>query len=198
MGIDVYQVAEFFLSKVDLESGDTLTHLKLQKLTYYAQAWHLAVYNEPLFDGHFEAWKNGPVHPELYHSYKHFGWNPIPPQEFKGLLTSQQKQLLDDVWSNFGKYEAKYLEHLTHQELPWLEARGDLPEGASCNESIDEETMAHFYRKHSAVIKMSISEPDSYAAVERHQMTDARKSAWKKAFGRLTHHIPRSEDENIH
>lgn len=34
MGIDIHDVAEYYLSKTDCESGDNLTHLKLQKHSY--------------------------------------------------------------------------------------------------------------------------------------------------------------------
>lgn len=34
---------------------------KLQKLTYYAQAWSLAWDGRPLFADRVEAWANGPV-----------------------------------------------------------------------------------------------------------------------------------------
>lgn len=46
----VTEIAYFFLSKIDSEKGDSITPLKLQKLVYYAQAWHYTVFNEPLFD----------------------------------------------------------------------------------------------------------------------------------------------------
>jgi uncharacterized phage-associated protein len=47
-------VADYFLWSAR-ECGDLLTNLRLQKLVYYAQAWFLALYDEPLFDGEFEA-----------------------------------------------------------------------------------------------------------------------------------------------
>jgi len=37
------------------EGGDTLSVLKLQKLVYYTQAWHLAFFNSRLFNTEFEA-----------------------------------------------------------------------------------------------------------------------------------------------
>ena len=42
------QVADYFLTFCR-EHGDYLTNLKLQKLVYYAQAWHLALKKKPLF-----------------------------------------------------------------------------------------------------------------------------------------------------
>src|SRR5690606_18126590 len=42
--------------------------MSLQKLLYYAQAWHLAVTGEPLFDEQFKAYKDGPVVPQVRHT----------------------------------------------------------------------------------------------------------------------------------
>ena len=60
------QVADYFLSLVDEDAGDSMTNLRLQKLLFYAQAWHLALTNRPLFEEDFEAWVHGPVIPSFY------------------------------------------------------------------------------------------------------------------------------------
>ena len=49
-----------------LERTDTVTTMKLQKLAFYSQAQHLAQYGSPLFPEAFQAWRGGPVAPELY------------------------------------------------------------------------------------------------------------------------------------
>ena len=77
-GDKAQDVAHFFLSKIDVESGEVITHLKLQKLIYYAQAWFLAFFARPLFHDSFEAWQHGPVVRKLYFHYKDFGFNPLP------------------------------------------------------------------------------------------------------------------------
>ena len=42
-------VAKYFVHLVDQESGDHITNLKLQKLLYFAQGFHLAMRNgDPL------------------------------------------------------------------------------------------------------------------------------------------------------
>ncbi|MGN0639342.1 MAG: Panacea domain-containing protein [Oscillospiraceae bacterium] len=68
----ITDVANWFLSK------ESMTHKKLQKLCYYAQAWGLALFNLRITDSRFEAWVHGPVSPGLFQLYKEFYWHPIP------------------------------------------------------------------------------------------------------------------------
>lgn len=145
--VNIKDVANYFLTKTDGESGDIMTHLKLQKLVYYAQGWHLAIYGEPFFNSDFEAWAHGPVNPDLFQEYRIYGWDPIlSPDDFDdSVFSSDEKELLDDVWNLYGRYGAKYLERLTHKEEPWREARGNIPEGAYCSTQISEDTMREYY-----------------------------------------------------
>ena len=65
--VNVIDVAHWFLSK------ESMTHKKLQKLCYYAQAWHCTLRNgEPLFMNPIEAWIHGPVIRSLYKEYAYF------------------------------------------------------------------------------------------------------------------------------
>ena len=56
-------VARWFVNHADRASGEAITQLKLQKLVYYADAWFLANFDEPLIKEDFEAWAHGPVVP---------------------------------------------------------------------------------------------------------------------------------------
>lgn len=49
-----------------LANRGAMTTMKLQKLVYYCQAWHLAWEGEPLFDEPIKAWASGPVIPALH------------------------------------------------------------------------------------------------------------------------------------
>lgn len=136
--IPAAQVARYFLAKVDEDVGDGISNLKLQKLVYYAQAYHLAMYGEPLFPEPVEAWEHGPVVPELYRHYRACGSDNIPaPCDFEPAgYDERTTALLDEVYDVFGQYSAWKLRNLTHQERPWIEAYGDgtrsrvIPHGA--------------------------------------------------------------------
>lgn len=147
--ITVFDVANYFLSRIELEDGSLMTHLKLQKLCYYAQGWHLAFDDVPMFNEGFEAWVHGPVCPDLWHEYKDYGFNPIPvPEDFDGTVFSNTVlDTLDAVWDAYGQFDAKYLERLTHQERPWIEARQGYRSGEPCSTVINQDTMKQFYKE---------------------------------------------------
>lgn len=121
--ISCFDVARYFLAQVEEDAGDSLTNLKLQKLVYYAQGFHLALYDEPLFPEQIEAWQHGPVVPDLYHALKRFGSEPVKldrevdPDEY----TPDVIGLLDEVYSVYGQFSALRLRNITHEEPPWRE-----------------------------------------------------------------------------
>lgn len=79
MTISAAAVANEFLT-LGWAEGDAvppIDQMKLQKLLYYAQAWHLAIKGQPLFDDDIEAWPWGPVVRSIYGRTKVFGRLPI-------------------------------------------------------------------------------------------------------------------------
>lgn len=140
--VSVLDVAKAFLHM------ETMTHKKLQKLCYYAQAWHLALFDgEPLVNTRFEAWIHGPVSPELYSEYKQFGWNPIPMEsQYPTNINSNKIEFLENVYESYGQLSGDQLEMLSHMEDPWLKTRGDLPEWQACDRCIEEELMKVYYQ----------------------------------------------------
>jgi uncharacterized phage-associated protein len=119
------QVADYFLTLVDEEAGDSLSNLKLQKLVYYAQGFSLALTGKPLFDETIEAWQHGPVVPSLYRSLRRHGSEPVPVP-VNGICREDYpedvRELLDEVYSVYGQFSASKLRNMTHQDPPWIEA----------------------------------------------------------------------------
>ena len=125
-------IAKYFIWLAN-ETGSYISNLKLQKLVYYSQAWHLALHDQALFDEDFEAWVHGPVIPGLYHSYKHFGWKPIQ-EEITLDLPEATLSYLKEVADEYFACDAYELEQMTHAEAPWQRARvGLMPDQASTN-----------------------------------------------------------------
>src|SRR5262249_731210 len=76
MATSVHQVAESLIN-LSYEKNNPVSNLKLQKLLYYSQAWHLALYKCALIDDEIEAWVHGPVVPCVFRRYRDFKWNAI-------------------------------------------------------------------------------------------------------------------------
>lgn len=141
--ITIIDVANYILDKM----GE-LTTMKLQKLTYYCQAWSLAWDEKPLFDDDFEAWANGPVSRRLYDKHKgDFIVKKPYDDNYKNLFSEEQIDTMDKVLEFYGKKEPLWLSELTHQELPWIEARrnANAKVGERCDEVISKETMQEYY-----------------------------------------------------
>ncbi len=58
---EIAKVDSLLLSEFILFKYGPMSHLKLQKLLFYAQALHLAYFDEPIIEDDFEAWVHGPV-----------------------------------------------------------------------------------------------------------------------------------------
>lgn len=128
------------------EHGEPISNLKLQKLLYYAQAWHLALYDRPLFTERLEAWVHGPAVPPVYGAFKEWGWKPIEADVKVPDCDKETRAHLDEVLDVYGGLTAVYLEKLTHQEEPWLKARIGLAPDEPSNNIISHNDMRNFYR----------------------------------------------------
>ncbi|MCU0432710.1 MAG: DUF4065 domain-containing protein [Bacteroidia bacterium] len=136
-------VADAFLKLSQPETGDVLTHLKLQKLLYYAQGYHLALYNVPLFEEPILAWEHGPVVQQIYHRFKHLGSASLPPPEnyhSTDIFTPDQLALIIDVNTVYGQFSAWKLRDMTHNEYPWLVTPR--------NEEIRRDLIYEFFKNH--------------------------------------------------
>lgn len=110
------------LAQIMLSFGAS-SNKKLQKICYYAYAWHLALYHRRLAPAYFEAWVHGPVSRELYNCYKEYGWDEIPCYQGFVCADNDTISFCKVVWELYGGYTADELESMTHQELPWQKAR---------------------------------------------------------------------------
>ena len=145
---ELRKISDYFILLAN-KNGKKITNKKLQKLVYYTQAWSLAIRDKALFNEPIEAWIHGPSIRELYREYKRFGFNPIEKKidEDKINLDNETKELLDEVWDVYGKFDANYLEYLTHSEEPWQKAREGLEGYLHSSNEIKHEYMKDYYRK---------------------------------------------------
>ncbi len=142
--MNIFDVASYIIDKLG-----TVTTMKLQKLTYYCQAWSLVWDDKPLFDEEFEAWANGPVCKVLFD--KHKGQFSISDASIFAAYKSgdefsaDEKDTMDSVIDFYSDKTPHWLSDLTHSELPWIEARKGCRDGEYCSNIINKETMRQYY-----------------------------------------------------
>ncbi|MCM1517469.1 MAG: DUF4065 domain-containing protein [Pseudoflavonifractor sp.] len=123
------------------DEGDLMSNLKLQKMLYYQQGFHLAYFGTPLFDEEIEAWMYGPVVPEVYDAYDHYGRNGIESDPDKEMdFEPEEWRLFLKVFDIYGQYSAIGLMNMTHQEPTWMNVR----KGHGC--VISKESMTEFFK----------------------------------------------------
>lgn len=151
--VDSKKLAKYILAKVG-----PINHLKLQKLVYYVEAYHLAYFEKSLIDDNFEAWLHGPVSRKIwnhikevanvYDSIKYPGEDKHAfVNDFKKGITEDQLDLLNDVLREFGKESSYKLECMTHAEDPWKKARRGCAPGDKCETIINKEVMKKYYKQ---------------------------------------------------
>lgn len=120
----VVNVAKWFLQNndsIDSDSGNG--NLKLQKLIYYAQCMHVAIFNTPMYSDKIEAWENGPVVREVYKQYRHYQLGPNARNEDPVKINALQEDVLRVINIVYGNKSANELIELTHGENPWKELK---------------------------------------------------------------------------
>lgn len=129
-------VANAFLYKAR-QSGAQISHMKLQKLVFFAHAWSLALQGSSVVLERPEAWTYGPVFDSLYHELKSYGSRPIDNYLVQMNPRSGQREplmpdlgdtgfwsILNQVWEKYSPLTAIQLSAITHEPGgPWEEAR---------------------------------------------------------------------------
>lgn len=138
-----FDVASYIISLAE-QIGEPVTNMKLQKLLYYSYAWYLAEFDSRLFDENIQAWQYGPVIPPVYKEYKKFGADNIKSSVGgnSNAVTSEMKELIEEVFSVYGRKSAIELMQLSHSESPW---RDIYEEGKRL--TIPDEIISSFFKK---------------------------------------------------
>ena len=142
MAYDVYKIANSLLRLAD-DQDDPMTNMKLQKMLYYEQGYHLVYFGTPLFDEEIEAWLYGPVVPSVYNKYKKHGHRQIdydkriPEVDFQD---DKEYAMYIKVYNVFSIYSAIGLMNMTHEEDPWKNA------DVCKNEVIKKSTMREYFK----------------------------------------------------
>ena len=138
--VTIADVARYILTQFG-----QMTTMKLQKLCYYTQAWHLASFKSPLFEADFAAWDNGPVARELYDLHR--GKYSVTAQEIPGLheLSESKKAFIDSIVGAYSKFSGDELSSITHMEDPWKNAIEVSKSSGFSNVQISKASIQDFY-----------------------------------------------------
>jgi uncharacterized phage-associated protein len=135
----VESVAAYILDELEVAST-----MKLQKLVFYSQAYHLVRTGAPLFDDAIEAWVNGPVVRALFNKHRH---KFVIEKGFfeQGKLNANEAASVDFVVECLRDKTGQELSALTHAEAPWKDARGGAEPGQYTSAEISLEAIRRFY-----------------------------------------------------
>lgn len=113
-----------------------LTPLHVNKLTYIAHGFTLAMHDTKLVHEPVEAWKYGPVFPSLYYALRGFGGGDIPYLTYCNTklndvviddrlgflrnLLGEESKIVDMVIDTYGSLSGRQLIEITHKKgTPW-------------------------------------------------------------------------------
>jgi uncharacterized phage-associated protein len=154
-------VANWFIDRNRVDHFD-LTHLKIQKLLYYAQGFYLANFDKPLFEDNIEAWKYGPVIQSIYFGLRFCEKSQQIVDKIQGYVIEngeyitttptidandlQTTDFLSAFWLMYAKYNAWTLVNSTHQNgTPWDQVNKAFIEGASFSQIIPIELLKYYF-----------------------------------------------------
>lgn len=131
-----------------LKRAEPISHMKLQKLVYYSQAWSLVWEDKPLFSEAIEAWANGPVVKPLFSLLQ--GKFAVTTSDLASngnaaALTDTERDTVERVLKFYGDKSSQWLSDLTHMESPWQQARVGIPPGERANNVITLASMSEYY-----------------------------------------------------
>ena len=156
MGYRALDIANLYISLANSLENEHIDNLKLNKLCYYAQAWCLKNLGRPLFDDTIEAWKYGPVIPDVYYTFRICGDGPIaaPVDEFdESSLSSEELSLLLDVYMTYSKYTSRALIDKTHDPSgPWSQVYIE-----NCNQPIPIELIKQCFAGNNELETMQLN-----------------------------------------
>lgn len=130
MAYSAIAIANAFIERGIRGEIPDLTPMKIQKLLFYTQSWHLRNNNgRKLFADDFERWPYGPVIPSIYHELKTYRFNTVGNKISRLIQCSDgqkivipyvnsednsSRELIDKISITYGKLSGPKLSEMTH------------------------------------------------------------------------------------
>jgi uncharacterized phage-associated protein len=117
---DARQIANWFVRRA-AKDNRTLSIMQLLKLVYISHGWHLEMRKRPMFRNRIEAWRHGPVIPDVYNAFR---GQDIYVKEVPGFpaddIIEYDVDLLDQIYKLYGEFTPFKLSDMTHEPGgPW-------------------------------------------------------------------------------
>ena len=155
----ITQIINYLIRKD--ERAASMPELKVIKLVWAADRYHIRKYARTVSEDRYVAMKNGPVGSMTKDvaEFSDNGFSNIDPANFdyigdyirfekineRGFLSSindvdydelsdTDKEALDFAWKNFGKYDWRTLVDITHRYPEWKRHQAALESGAKCED----------------------------------------------------------------
>lgn len=136
MHVNATAVANYFVDLAE-QNNFELMQMGLMKRVYITHGFSLAIFDKSALDSRFdvvEAWKNGPVIPSVYHSFKYNKNNPITEKSVfvemvngniktttPNLENEEIKAVANMVWKRYENWSDFQLVELLHRKgTPWF------------------------------------------------------------------------------
>jgi len=122
------------LIKRGIDECKPIDQMQLQKMLYFAQGYNLVMNNTPLIEEDFQAWRYGPVIPQVYQTCKIYGSSLIKDltifelfvedkyinDKAYNVISESGKKTIDLTWNALKKVDAINLSNWTHIDgSPW-------------------------------------------------------------------------------
>ena len=106
------------------ERHKSITNLKLQKVLYYVQVYSLQNQGRALFDDDFQAWRHGPVIPEVYDIFRKYVSDDIKEDDQTVLgnrieIDETSKSMIEKIVEKTLPLDAWDMVYKTHETRPW-------------------------------------------------------------------------------
>lgn len=115
-----------------LDKGSAMTNLKLQKMLFFFYGLHICLHDESPFEANIEAWKYGPVFPEVYHEFRDNGKSEIVgranvseeelEEDFPALHEFDDKKIIQSAKATliyYNRFSATDLVEQSHELSCW-------------------------------------------------------------------------------
>ena len=112
---DAIDVAKYIINYA-YEKNHPISNLQLQKILYFLWIDFYKEKNKYLFDDEIEAWKYGPIIPNVYNSYSHFSAMKLRIKYDDYQICNDDIVILNKYINKYYKLSATYLVDKSHKK----------------------------------------------------------------------------------